>query len=88
MHSHERRCQDGAFLFGRPRRHPNRFAARDRKSKPGARVEGRKTRAERLAKQKTPEAAAAIRVKPSKGHIQSLRVGLPEACRSGASDHL
>jgi hypothetical protein len=38
-----------------------------------------------------PEAAAAIKrltVKPSKGHIESLRVGPPEACRSGASDHL
>lgn len=36
-------------------------AARDRKSKSGSRVEGRKTRVERLAKQKTPEAAAAIK---------------------------
>jgi DNA invertase Pin-like site-specific DNA recombinase len=35
-------------------------AARDRKRKPGVRVEGRKTRVERLVKQKTPEATAEI----------------------------
>jgi DNA invertase Pin-like site-specific DNA recombinase len=35
--------------------------ARDRKSKSGARVEGRKTRLERLAKEKTPEAAAEMK---------------------------
>ena len=35
-------------------------AARDRKRKPGVRVEGRKTRVERLEQQKTPEAKAEI----------------------------
>jgi hypothetical protein len=46
------RAHLGTGVQYHPSATPNRFAARDRKSKPGARVEGRKTRAERLAKQK------------------------------------